>query len=187
MKFFTLNFLTGTIAVAALLLSAWNIWFANLRGLKLFIVPDDEIRLRQFPGQTGWSLLFIVTASGPESKWATVKFTQTNFIAPDEHVYALQAMSHLIDVGIGQKNASRNIPIAIKGGDSKSITIGYQCSEMPVWQRGKYRLRLAAVDGHGREIFIKPVRFVLEDPHFTNVINPQNDVMTRITPDEATP
>ncbi len=187
MKFFTHNFLIGTIAVAALLLSAWNTWFANLRALKISIAPEDEIRLRQFPGQTGWSLLFVVTASGPESKWATVKFTQTNFTAPDERAYKLQPMSHLIDVGIGQKNTSRNIPIAIRGGDSKSITIGYQCSEMPAWQRGTYRLRLAAVDGRGRQIHIKPVRFVLEDPNFTNVASPQNDVMTRIVPDEPTP
>lgn len=54
----SLQLVTTIVAVAALALSLWNFWFSQLRKLTLAITPEDEIRLRQFTEQTGWSMLF---------------------------------------------------------------------------------------------------------------------------------
>lgn len=179
--------LSDLTAVAALSISILTLWLTILRKVKISIVPDDEIRLRQFPRQTGWNLPFTITASGPESTWRVVKFTQTNFDAPDGHTYKLLPTSHLSHVGLQQRSASPNVPIPIKGGDSKSVIIGYQSGELPTWQQGEYHLRFAAVDTYGDYITIAPKRFVLSGHTFRNVQNPQNDQIIVLLPETESP
>ncbi len=179
--------ITVLIAAGAFFLSLYNFWFSHFRRLKVAIQPDDEIRLRQFPGQTGWSVLFVINVSGPESKWAILKFTKTNFTAPDGHAYALLPMSHVADRGIQQQSSSRNIPLAIKGGDSKTVIIGYQSSQMTKWQEGEYEVTFAAVDSRGEYVTIQSRRFILDGPRFTNLQNPANDQLVVLLPsNEAT-
>jgi hypothetical protein len=172
---------SAIVASLAFSLSLWNFWFTQFRKLTIQLIPH-ELVIRQFPPVTICFLYFTILVKGPSSKWATIKFTEASFGGPDSYIRDLIPSSHAEDDGLFLKLVSKNKFIPVKGGESESIIIAYQSSEVIIWQVGDYILNLNAEDEKGQKISIKPVHFILNELLVKNASTPNKDQLVKLLP-----
>ena len=143
-----LDYMTITISVISLIASIFVFWFTIFRKGHLGIVPENQIQLMQ--GQvdgikgkqniSAFNILYTFYSTGASTMWKIIKFESAKITFPDNKKYKFICNQYLKEEGMGQQARSRNIPIAIKGGDSQSITAAFQSADVGSWIEGKYSM-----------------------------------------------
>jgi hypothetical protein len=149
------------IAVPAFLLSLWVITAPHFQRVKVTFVPERQLQLISSPGVLAFNMLVTITASGPSRKWETLKFEEATLRVPDGRTISFPCRAYLVDKGRGQRNQSRNIPVALQGGDTRIITPAFQSSDLEKWSLGSYELRIVASTSSGKRMSVSGLKFTL--------------------------
>jgi len=99
---------------------------------------ERQIQLLEAPSGTAFNIHFILSASGAPSKLRILQFGSFTFASPEGHTVQMKLWSFLEEYGTGQRNKSRAVPFPIRGGETQSITVGYQSSDFESWLKGEY-------------------------------------------------
>jgi hypothetical protein len=166
------------VAIPAFLISLWNFISLYFLKLKLRVIPATQIQLTESTqrGQklTAFNVLFTIFSKGPSNKWDTYKFISADVLVPNGNKINFICRSYIEETAKGQSNASRNIPIAINGGQSKSTTVSFQTTDFSNWELGKYEITFYAINSHGNNIVSKKIRFILDANSIATVQNPDS-------------
>jgi hypothetical protein len=149
------------VAVLGFLLSLWNFFSPVIRSVSLDIVPERQVQLMQEGNIFAFNLLTTITASGPAEKWQTIKYEEAKLKVPDGRIVTFGCRAYLAEEGLGQKNQSRNIPIALQGGDSRILTAAFQATDLDKWSLGTYEVTLIASTGSGKTVRVSGLKFTL--------------------------
>jgi len=163
------------ISLISLGLSSFNLWHTKFRPVKVKIDPEKQIQFMQAENISAFSILFTIVASGPGTSWKTIKFKSADVSYPDGKMLIFNGRAHLKEQGRGQVNESRNIPIAIKGGDSKIVTVAFQSNGQ--WSAGKYSIKIVTLIAN-KEHHLPKINFELNQKDL-NIIGKPNAILTK--------
>jgi|GEM_PF-3051681 len=172
----TWDIITKVIALVAFLISLWNLFSPYLLRLKLHVIFESQIQLMEDVSKRvlGFNILATIVSTGPGVKWETFRFNDAELIFPNGDKYIFTCRSYLDEKGMGQANASRNIPIAIKGSESKTITSAYQYNSIDThqWIVGTYKLKFNITNSHNSKISAGTIEFHLTQEYITILKKP---------------
>jgi hypothetical protein len=173
------------IAIPAFLIGLWNLFSQYLVKIKFRIIPEMQIQIMQGSVKdfnqkdkaiAAYNVLFTVIAKGPSVKWNTYKFISSKLSIPDGSTIKFGCRAYIEEKGLGQSNASRNIPISINGGNSKITTAAFQSGDnFKEWIRGKYKVEFEMTDSNNNKIPCRSLEFNLEE-HDLKIINAPNSI-----------
>ena len=137
----------------AFVLSIWKYLHSKFANVKMRAELEQQVQITQQPC-TAFNVLFTLIASGPDKKWGTIKFEYADVKLPNGKNVRYSCNAYLKEEGMGQKNDSRNIPIPLQSGDSRTITAAFQNNEIKYWICGDYEITIVAktADGHNAKI-----------------------------------
>jgi hypothetical protein len=159
----TKDWITAIIALAALLFSLWNFFYAHLRPTCIKIVPDKIIQLVQHDNiMIGINLFCVLIAKGPESRWSVVMFDDAKLVSPDGVEENLSPLEYLRESAYSEESIGRNIPIALKGGDSTNCRVAWQVIPKTLWQPGEYTFSASAKTAGGKLVKVGSFAFNLD-------------------------
>lgn len=133
------------ISILSLGVSVLSFWSTSLRVVRIHVEPEAQIQLIQEPETLAFNILFILSSSGAPANSSALRFKSADVTFPDGHVETFVARSLLEESGRGQKNQSRNIPIPMYGGESKTTTVAFQAESQnhyPSWVPGDYYIEI---------------------------------------------
>lgn len=128
----------------------------------LQVYPQPQIQLTQDGALCAFNVLCTLIARGGSESADTITFTSADVAFPNGNKFFFACRSYIDEKGLGQENASRNIPIAVKGNQIMNITSGYQMENGSIrWEAGQYAVQLHAIDLKGNSISIPLLQFEL--------------------------
>ena len=169
-----LKIVAQVVAIPAFVIALWNFIYPMTAQTKIALVPERQVQLMQDTidgkSMTAFNILSTILATGPAQRWETVRFNSATIRVPDGRTINFSCRAYLTEIGRGQQNQSRNIPIAIKGGESMTITSAYQSDELPSWILGEYNFTINAIDSKGRTVTFPSFKITLSQ-HDLDIIN----------------
>ena len=155
------------VAIPAFFISLWNLLSPYILSLKILISPEPQIQILEGDLQgkriTAFNVLFTIIGKGPTTKWETYKFLTANLEIPNGKKIKFDCRSYLEEKGLGQSNASRNIPIPISGGTSKTTNAAFQSLQQESWLEGKYRLYIDVRNSGNDKLKCKGLEFTIDN------------------------
>ena len=93
---------------------------------------------------------------------------------PDGRTVILKCRAYLAEEGRGQKNQSRNIPLALQGGDNRTVTAAFQGLPMSPdkWPAGAYEATLIARIGSDKTLEVPGLKFTLAQTNLNIIARP---------------
>jgi len=184
-----LSYIAQIVAIPAFLISLWNLLYPSLAGTKISIKLESHVALSQgLAGQMqfeqgeqqgkiaskktiGFNNLATVFATGPSNNWETVKFNSATVRIPDGRLITFACRCYISELMNARQPAFRNTPLAVKGGESKTVTSRYQNNELPEWILGEYEIQINATDGKGKVIQVNPFKITLNSKNLISLKN----------------
>jgi hypothetical protein len=134
--------LAKIVSIPAFIISLWNLFLPYFSSLHIKVLPESQIQIMegilQDKPTTAFNVLFTVLAEGPDTKWETYKFISATLTTPNGAKINYTCRSYLEEKGMGQENASRNVPVSVNGNSSKTHTVGFQSNDFKNWVIGHY-------------------------------------------------
>jgi len=170
------------ISGASLLISGFVLWYNNFRSIKIKIEDEEQVQLVKINNIPAFNLLFVISASGSDTKWKTIKFKSAEVTLPNKKNIVFPCMAHLEEAGMGQRNKSRNVPVSIKGGDSKTVTLAFQRPALLSmdWMIGKYAIEIKYATPDGESYKISKLNFKLNQKSLDCLNGPSATLMKEL-------
>jgi len=169
-----LEIAVAVVAFVGFGLSLWNFFSPMIRSVSLRIIPERQVQLFQESNMFALNILTTITASGPTEKWRTIKFEEAKLKVPDGRMITFGCRAYLSEEGLGQKNMSRNIPVALQGGSSRIVTAAFQTADLDKWALGTYELTLITSNDSGEKVQTPALKFTLIQKDLAIIAKPNS-------------
>jgi len=164
------------VAIPTFLLTLYLLLSPKLFRTKISFIAERQIQvLKATAGETpmiAFNILTILVANGPISRWETLRFERAFVTFPDDRTFEFNCRAYLNEIGRGQSNQSRNIPIALQGGESRTITTAFQTHRITDWLAGIYTFIIETSDSRGAETQSGKFKFILTEDNLQIIAGP---------------
>jgi hypothetical protein len=171
------------VASLALVISLINSFVLYFKKLKLLIIPELQVQVMEASQNNkfllAYNILFTIISQGSGITWNTFKFMTSILTTPDGRPIEFECRSYIEEKGMGQSNASRNIPVAINGNNSKILTVAFQSDKLSTWNTGKYKLEFDIRDSNDVKIECPLIEFILDENSLKIIKQPQSILMVK--------